>query len=121
MKSVPLTIERCEELLKKKIFFKKECPGLVAGWRFYQIKQLDKAKKTIILEPMDNSFCPNWNPLGRVKQNIDDVKEIKKELRKRRDNDINMDKDEKPKTKNRKRKSPPVDKSPVKKRRRRDK
>lgn len=116
MNIVPLTIERCKELHKSGLYFKKHCPGLTAGWRYYQIKIVDVNKKTVLMEPMDNSYCPNWNPLGKVKHRIEDVFELIKT--KKRKNDPH--KKEEPEKKKRKRTTAPVAKEKPKKKRRRN-
>lgn len=117
MNTVPLTLERCKDLFKKGLYFKKSCPGLTAGWLYYKIKALDENRKTITIEPMDNSFCPNWNPLGRVKYRIEDVSEMRKETKRR--NGRNKEPKPEPDTKERKRRASPSKKEEPKKKKRR--
>lgn len=113
MDIIPLTLERCKELLKSGLYFKKHCPGLTAGWKYYKVMFVDESKKTVVTQPMDSAYCPPWNPLGRVKQRIEDLSELKKSS-KRRNRNANDPKPEK----NRKKRTTVPKEKPKKKRRR---
>lgn len=118
MNSIPLTVERCKELLKKGIFFRKSCPGLVIGWLYHKVVEVDENKKTVTMEPMDKTFCPKWNPLGRVKWRIEDISEVKKDTKRR--NRKKKESESEPEQKKRKRRTSPVSTKKESKKRRRN-